>query len=198
MISSPMHPSTLAEAVWPAQSMPRNLVRNVLLAVLGSALLFLSAKVNIPFKPIPITMQTFVVLAIGMVYGWKLGGATVLLYLLEGAFGLPVFANTPERGLGLAYMMGPSGGYLLGFLVAAVACGWLAERGWDRRVVTTFAAMVIGNAIIYLFGIGWLGSVIGWDKPVFELGMFPFIPGDIAKIVLAMCVLPAAWKAVKR
>ena len=147
---------------------------------------------------IPVSMQTFVVLILGMVYGWKLGGATVFLYLLQGAMHLPVFAGTPEKGLGLAYMTGPTGGYLAGFLFAAMLVGWLAQRGWDRNIVTIFLGMVLGNAVIYAFGLYWLGTVLGWDKPIVEYGLIPFIWGDLLKIILAMLVIPAAWKMIRR
>ena len=107
--------------------------------------------------------------------------------------GLPVFAGSPEKGIGLAYMMGGTGGYLLGFLAAAVTCGWLGEKGWDRNVFKTAAAMFIGNALIYIPGILWLGLLFGWDKPIIEWGLTPFILGDITKIALATAVLPLAW-----
>ena len=143
-------------------------------------------------------MQTFMVLALGMVYGSRLGASAVIAYLVLGAFGLPVFAGTPEKGLGIAYMMGPTGGYLLGFLIAAAACGWLGEKGWDKRMTTTFAAMLVGNALIYVPGLIWLGAVVGWDKPVLEWGLIPFVWGDLLKIALAMIVLPLAWKLAKK
>ena len=183
----------LADVIWQNKS----LLRNLLLAVAGSILLYLSAKIKVPFYPVPITMQTFVVLVIGMAYGWRLGAATVLLYLLEGASGLPVFAGTPEKGIGLAYMTGPTGGYLVGFVVAAGVCGWLAERGWDRNWLTTIAAMLLGNLIVYLLGVAWLGNLIGIDKAL-QFGLYPFLWGDLAKIVLAMIALPFAWKLVKK
>ena len=171
-------------------------LRNLMLAVVGSLALWLSAKIQVPFYPVPMTMQTFVVLVIGMAFGWRLGGATILLYLAEGAVGLPVFAGTPERGIGLAYMMGPTGGYLVGFFFSAVVVGWLAERGWDRRVIPTLAAMVAGTAIIFAFGVLWLGAFIGWDQPVLDLGLIPFLPGAAFKIALAAAVLPAIWRLV--
>lgn len=182
---------TLVEVCW--QSRFRYL-RGVILAVVGSLLLTLSAKVQIPFHPVPLTMQTFVVLVIGFAYGAKLGVLTILLYLAEGALGLPVFAGTPEKGIGLAYMFGPTGGYLLGFVAAAAACGYLAEKGWDRRVSTTFFAMLIGNLCIYALGLFVLGALLGWDKPILQWGMYPFLPGDIFKIILAVIVLPVLWK----
>lgn len=186
--------STLVNSYWKDQSM----LRNVLLVVAGSVLLFVSAKIKVPFYPVPLSMQTFVVLMLGMVYGWKLGAATILLYLAEGAFGLPVFSGTPERGIGIAYMVGPTGGYLLGFLFAAIVVGWMAERGWGRNVLTTFGAMVTGNLLIYGFGLLWLGSVIGWDKPVLAYGLTPFLLGDLLKIIVAMLLLPVAWKLIRK
>ena len=185
---------TLAGTLWTNPS----LSKNITLAVVGAVLLTVSAKLKIPFYPVPLTMQTFMVLGIGMVYGWKLGASTVLLYLLAGALGMPVFAGTPEKGLGLAYMMGPTGGYLLGFVMAALTTGYLAQRGWDRRMSTTFLAMLAGNMVIYIPGLIWLGAIVGWDKPVLEWGMFPFLWGDLAKIALAMVVLPGAWKLVSQ
>ena len=185
---------TLATALWGRNAV----VRNLALVVVGTALLAISAKIKIPFYPVPMTMQTLVVLGLGMVYGWKLGFSTVGVYLAAGALGMPVFAGTPEKGIGLAYMMGPTGGYLLGFLVAALVVGYLAEKGWDRRVATTFLAMLIGNIAIYVPGLLWLGSVVGWDKPVLAWGMTPFLVGDLVKIVIAMIVLPGAWKLVNK
>ena len=182
---------TLAQTLWRGDN---TLARNITLAVLGSLALWASAKIQVPFYPVPATMQTFVVLVIGMTFGWRLGGATFALYLAEGSLGLSVFAGTPEKGLGLAYMMGPTGGYLLGMLLATVVVGWLAQRGWDRRILTAAAAMLIGSAVIYLPGLAWLGSVVGWDKPVLTWGLIPFIPLDIAKLVLAALTLPAVWK----
>jgi len=183
---------TLAQQVLGKNS---SLVTKVLLAIAGSMILAVSAKIHIPFYPVPMTMQTFVVLVIGMAYGWRLGGATILLYLAEGAVGLPVFSGTPERGLGLAYMAGPTGGYLMGFIISAITVGWLAERGWDRNVLKTLAAMTIGTSVIFCSGLIWLGTVIGWDKPVLALGLTPFIYGAILKIALAAAALPFAWKA---
>jgi len=190
------HP-TLANTVWPSNRTGA-LARNAILLVLGSALLWASAKIQIPFYPVPMTMQTFVVITLGMAYGWRLGAATLGLYLLEGAFGLPVFAGTPEKGIGLAYIAGPTGGYLLGFLLAAAACGWLAERGWDRSVAKTAVAMLVGNIFIYVPGLLWLGTLLGWDKPVLAWGLTPFLLGDLTKLALAVALLPAIWKLVKR
>ena len=173
------------------------IMRAVLLAVAGSLLLWASAKVQVPFWPVPLTMQTFVVLGLGAAFGWRLGMATVALYLLQGAMGLPVFAGTPEKGIGLLYMAGPTGGYLAGFVLAAGITGWLAERGFDRNVLTMGLAMLAGTVAIYALGLGWLATLIGAEKAV-EFGLLPFIPGDIAKLVLAAIVFPAAWKLIKR
>lgn len=189
----------LADVLWPPaeHAAARRWLRFALLAIGGSIAMWVSAKVQIPFYPVPLTFQTLVVLLIGFAFGPRLAFVTLALYLAEGAIGLPVFANTPERGIGIAYMLGPTGGYLLGFLVAGTFTGWLAGRGWDRRIVTTVAAMVIGNAIIYALGLAWLGSVIGWDKPVLAFGMIPFLWGDLLKVLLAAALLPMAWRLVR-
>lgn len=173
------------------------LARNIMLAVAGSIALWVSAKVQIPFFPVPMTLQTLVVLIIGMAYGWRLGGATVALYLAQGAVGLPVFAGTPEKGVGLAYMIGPTGGFLAGFLVAAIAVGYLAERGWDRNIFTTAGAMLVGNALIYIPGLLWLSTLIGSDKAI-EFGIKPFLLGDLFKLVLAALFMPMVWNTVKK
>ena len=193
-MAQPTHFNTLADTLWPANADPHSWLRNLMLAFAGSVLLAISAKINIPFYPVPMTMQTFMVLCIGMAFGWRLGGATLLLYLGEGALGLPVFAGTPEKGIGLAYLMGPTGGYLFGFFVAAVTVGWLAEKGWDRNMWTTLAAMIIGTAIIFILGLLYLGVLYGWDKPILEWGLIPFLPGAGFKIGLAAAVLPLTWK----
>jgi len=172
-------------------------VRGVTVVLVGSLLLTASAKLSIPFFPVPMTLQTLVVLCLGMVLGPRLGAAAVLAYLAQGAMGLPVFAGTPEKGIGIAYMLQHTGGYLIGFVVAAFVVGLLAQRRWDRSMVTTVAAMLIGNAIIYALGLFWLGSLIGWDKPVIALGMTPYLLGDFAKILIAAALLPTLWKTLK-
>jgi len=186
-----MH-TTLASTIWPQSR--SSFLYKALLVVTGTALLIVSAKLKVPFWPVPMTMQTFVVLGLGMAYGWRLAGATMVLYLAEGAIGLPVFAGTPEQGIGVAYMLGGTGGYLIDFVLAAMCCGYLAERGWDRRPLTTALAMLLGNVAIYVPGLLWLGGLFGWDKPILEWGLLPFVPGDLAKIALAMAVLPLAWR----
>lgn len=187
---------TLSDVVWSDKS--NQWLRFMVFAIAGSIALTISAKISIPAIPVPFTLQTLVVLLLGFAYGPALAGATVGLYLLQGAFGLPVFQGTPEKGLGMVYMMGPTGGYLLGFLVAAVVCGKLAQKGWDRRFSTMALGMVLGNAIIYAFGLVWLGTLIGWDKPVLEYGMIPFMAGDLIKIAIAVVLVPMIWKRVHR
>ena len=187
--------TTLAGTIWPVQAGYPGFVRNGLLAVLGSLLLIASAKVQVPFWPVPMTMQTFAVLVIGMTFGPRLGAATVLLYLLEGAVGLPVFAGTPAKGIGLAYMVGPTGGYLVGFVAAAYVVGLLAMRGWDRKIPLAALAMVLGTALIFVFGVGWLSTLIGFAKAV-EFGLMPFLAAAVFKIALATALLPLAWRRV--
>jgi len=186
---------TLADTLWSDGS---KVLRAPVLVVFGTVVLWASAKIQVPFYPVPMTLQTLAVLALGMAYGWRLAAATLLLYLAQGAAGLPVFAGTPEKGIGLAYMAGPTGGYLLGFLMAAALCGWLAERGWDRNVLTAALAMLLGNIVIYLPGLFWLGSMVGWDKPVLGWGLTPFLLGDLTKLALAAVLLPGFWKLIDR
>jgi len=188
---------TLLEVLSPRLSRPAAAARNVALAIAGSLLLTLSAKLQIPFWPVPMTMQTFVVLVLGTAFGWRLGAATIALYLLEGALGLPVFAGTPERGIGLAYMMGPTGGYLAGFLAAAMLCGRFAERGWDRSPWRTALAMTTGHLLIIFLGWAWLALLIGPHK-AYLAGVEPFYAATAAKTLLAVIALPLAWKLVGR
>jgi biotin transport system substrate-specific component len=131
-----------------------------------------------------------------MGYGSRLGAATVGLYLLQGALGLPVFAGTPEKGIGLAYMMGPTGGYLVGFLLAAAVVGWLAERGWDRTLSLAVVAMVIGTILLFVPGILWLAALIGLSKAV-AAGVTPFLLASVVKLALAAAVMPLAWRAIE-
>jgi len=195
MLKSETLKPTLAQALWPSDA---KALRGLVLVLVGTAVLWASAKIQVPFYPVPMTLQTLAVLGLGMAYGWRLAFATLLLYLAEGTLGLAVFAGTPEKGIGVAYMLGPTGGYLLGFLLAATLCGWLAERGWDRNVVTTALAMLLGNIVIYLPGLLWLGAVVGWDKPVLEWGLTPFLLGDATKLVLAALILPGLWRLFGR
>ena len=192
---------TLAAALWPQHSdSPAHVspaLRNAALALGGTVLLWLSSKIQIPLYPVPVTMQTFAVLVLGIAYGWRLGAATMVLYLVEGAIGLPVFAGSWSEGGGFHLLYGPTGGYLLGFVVAAGICGRLAEQGWDRNLWTAGAAMVIGNLIIYALGLAWLAIQIGIAGAI-TYGLLPFLFGDALKIVLGACALPAAWRALGR
>lgn len=184
--------ATLADVLW-SPAAGSTAVRAIVLAVIGSLLLTVSAKIQVPFWPVPMTMQTFVVLVLGVAYGWRLAGATVLLYLAEGALGLPVFAG----GGGLAYMAGPTGGYLAGFLLAAIAVGWLAERGWARSAASTLAAMLIGTAIIFACGVAWLATLIGLPQAI-SAGLVPFLLSEAVKIALATALVPSAWRLLRR
>lgn len=187
---------TLATRLWPALS--SNLILKASVVVMGTVLLWVSAKVSVPFLPIKMTMQLFVVLALGLALGAQLAGAAVLLYLVEGASGLPVFTGTPEKGVGLAYMMGPTGGYLLGFLLAAVVTGWLADRGFARSPVLAIFAALVGAVIVYVPGLLWLGTLLGWDKPILAWGLYPFLLPDAIKILLAGLVVSGAWNLLGR
>ena len=170
-------------------------LRYALLALAGSVLITICTQISLPLFPVPMTLQTFAVFLIGLTYGWRLGGITVSLYLLEGAIGLPVFSG--GKG-GMIVFMGPTAGYLVGFLLAATACGWFAERGFDRSYFRLFLSLIVGNILIYTPGLFWLGTLIGWDKPVLEYGLFPFIGGDLLKIAMAVLLLPTVWKIVNR
>lgn len=185
---------TLVSVLW-SSAAGAGWLRAVLLAVVGSLLLTASAKVHVPFWPVPMTMQTFAVLVIGMAYGPRLGTATVAFYLAQGALGLPIFSGTPERGIGLAYMMGPTGGYLAGFLAAAAVMGWLARRGWDRRFLSGLAAMLIGTGLILGLGFAWLSVLIG-PAAAWNAGVVPFLPAAALKIALAAALLTATWRMI--
>ncbi len=194
----PSQPSTIVAALWPAATATSaRWARFAVLAFAGTLLLTLSARAQIPFYPVPLTLQTLVVLVLGAAYGGRLAAATVALYLIEGALGLPVFAGTPEKGIGLAYIMGPTGGFLVGFLFAAAFVGFCAERGWDRSIGKLLAVMAIGHAIIFVFGLAWLGSLIGWNRAWIG-GAEPFILATLVKTLLAAAIMPALWKVMPR
>jgi biotin transport system substrate-specific component len=188
----------LSEAILPSEGNAL-MVKRVALVVIGIAALAIAAKIRVPFWPVPITMQTFVVLTVGAAYGMRLGVATLLGYLLVGALGFDIFTSSSAEKYGLEYMMGGTGGYLVGFVLAAGVLGWLARRGWDRSIVKMAAAMLIGNAIIYVPGVLWLGYLYagsqGWAT-VLDWGLWPFLAGDALKLALAAMILPLAWKAV--
>ena len=169
-------------------------IKIVIITVLGSLLLTISAKVKIPFYPIPMTMQTFVVLFLGLAFGYKIGLATVTLYLLEGIFGLPVFANSPEKGIGLMYFVGPTMGYLFGFLIAVYFAGMFK---YDKKIITNFFKLIFSISFIYILGVVWLGILIGWEKPLFKLGVQPFLLAELFKILLLTFLIPSLLK-IKR
>ena len=182
--------SLLAELLWPRrEERSFGVLRSLILIALGAALLTLSAKVNLPLPYVPMTLQTLVVLMIGAAYGWRLGSATVIAYLAEGALGLPVFAGPVG---GLAPLVGPTAGYLFGFVLAALATGWLSQRGWDRSVVWLFVAMGIGHILILGTGFAWLafGMKLGVDK-AWLVGIVPFIPASLVKNALGATLVPA-------
>ena len=166
------------------------------LVVAGSLVVALSAPAEIvlPFTPVPLTLQPFAVLLVGAALGARRGALALIAYLGEGALGLPVFAG---GAAGVATMLGPSGGYLVGFVPAAFVTGFLAERGWDRRFLTTWAAMALGSATLFACGLPWLAQFVGWDR-VLAAGLWPFVPGDVVKQVAAAVALPGVWKVVRR
>ena len=192
----------------------------ILVSILGTLLLTISAKVKIPFYPVPMTMQTFVVLFLGIALGPKIGLLTISLYLFEGIFGLPVFAGTPEKGIGLAYFMGPTGGYLVGFLAATYVAGsFKYESCFDKfkfKPHLPFALRIVDGIIssikisfknliklifvvslIYIFGLLWLGSLIGWDKPIFQFGAQPFLLAELFKMLILSIIAGSLYKIKK-
>ncbi len=171
-------------------------VKQVALVVLGVAALAIAAKIKVPMWPVPMTMGTFAVLTIGTAYGARLGLVTMMGYLLVGALGFDVFAGSSAEKFGLTYMMGGTGGYLVGYLLATVMLGALAARGWDRSVGKLAFALLLANVLIYVPGLLWLGQLYGWDKPILEWGLTPFLAGDAIKLALAALLIPAVWKLV--
>ena len=162
-------------------SQSSKVLKSVLVIILGSIVLTVSAKIKIPFYPVPMTMQTFVVLFLGISFGYKIALTTVSLYLLEGILGLPVFSNSPEKGVGLVYFTGPTMGYLIGFLFAAFLSGYF---NFKKNIFLIFLKLILSVSVIYLFGIIWLGTIVGWDKPIFELGAKPFLLAELFKILI--------------
>ena len=161
------------------------IVKNAIIVFLGTVLLTVSAKVKIPFYPVPMTMQTFVVIFLGMCFGYKLGFATVVLYLFEGILGIPVFSNSPEKGVGMIYFTGPTMGYLLGFIIAVYVAG---KFTFNKNYLLNFIKIVFSVLTIYVLGLIWLGILIGWDKPIFELGAKPFLLAELFKIILLVII----------
>ena len=166
----------------------------ILIALVGSFLLAISAKIKIPFYPVPMTMQTFVILFLGITLGSKIGLFTVSIYLLEGIYGIPVFAGTPEKGIGLIYFTGPTMGYLLGFLLTVYFTGLFK---YEKGLINTFIKLVFSVSFIYFLGIMWLGILIGWEKPLFKLGAQPFLLAELFKILLLLFLIPSLLKIKK-
>ncbi len=175
----------LSELLWRS----RGIGGSVVLVAAGSVALAISAKIQVPFWPIPMTMQSLVVLMIGIAYGGKLAAATVLAYLAEGLAGLPVFAGAAA---GPAYLIGPSAGYLVGFLIAASGIGWLAQRGWDRSIARISVAMALGHVLLFVPGVVWLAILFGWPQAV-AVGVTPFIAATIVKTGLGVALVAAFW-----
>lgn len=171
-------------------------VRAIVLVVLGTALMALSAKVSLPLPYVPMTLQTLVVLMIGAGYGWRFGSATMIAYLAEGALGTPVFAGPVG---GIAPLVGPTAGYLFGFVAAAFVTGWLAERGWDRSVTLLFAAMAVGHIVILAAGFGWLAFGVGLGAAkAWQVGIVPFVAASLVKNALGATLMPGARRLIER
>ena len=163
-----------------------NILKYFLIIFVSSTLLAISAKLKIPFYPVPMTMQTFVVLFIGVCFGWKLGGTIITFYLLEGIVGLPVFSGTPEKGVGMVYFVGPTMGYLIGFLCAAILSGFFK---YNKNIIMNFLKLILSVSVIYFFGVLWLGTLIGWDKPIIDFGVKPFLLAELFKIILLSLIV---------
>ena len=170
------------------------IIKLTLITIIGSILIAISAKTKIPFYPVPMTMQTFVILLIGITLGYKIGLATVMLYLLEGIVGLPVFSNSPEKGIGITYFIGPTMGYLIGFLFAVYFSG---SFKYEKGIINTFLKLIFSVSFIYILGLAWLGKLIGWDKPIFKLGAQPFLLAELLKILLLVFLTPILLKTKK-
>jgi biotin transport system substrate-specific component len=175
-------------------------IKQVALVIAGIALLAVCAKIKVPVpgSPVAVGMGTFAVLSIGAAYGARLGLVTIMGYMLIGMLGFDIFQSSTNELNGVEYMMGGTGGYLLGYVMATVLLGYLAQRGWDRSVLWMALAMLAGNVLLYIPGLAWLGMLYGWDKPILEWGLTPFIVGDVLKLALAALILPLAWKLVGR
>ena len=162
-----------------------SIVKTFLIIILGSLALTISAKIKIPFYPVPMTMQTFVVMLLGLAFGYKIGLATVSLYLFEGIAGLPVFSNSPEKGVGLIYFTGPTMGYLIGFLSATLIAGTISSNDNTLKIISK---LLLSVSTIYILGVLWLGTLIGWDKPILEFGVYPFLLAEIFKLALLVII----------
>ena len=170
------------------------MLKNVFITLIGTVLLAISSKIKIPFYPVPMTMQTMVVLFLGITLGWKLGLATISLYLFEGIIGMPVFSGTPEKGVGIIYFTGPTMGYLIGFLFTVYFAGSL---NFSKNLFIKFLQLLFSLSFIYILGILWLGTLIGWEKPLFQLGVQPFLLAELFKILIVLISLPQIKKLNK-
>ncbi|MEL6518065.1 MAG: biotin transporter BioY [Pseudomonadota bacterium] len=194
-MSTTLTDKVLTEAFGPSEGMGLR-IKQLALVVVGIAALAIFAKIKVPMWPVPITMGTFAVLTIGAAYGPRLGLATILGYMIIGAVGFDVFASSSAEAYGVTYMMGGTGGYLLGYVLATLALGYAARAGWDRSIPGMAAAMLIGTVLIYIPGLLWLGQLYGWDQPILQWGLTPFLIGDALKLALAALLVPAVWKLV--
>jgi len=170
------------------------ILKNVFIILMSTILLAISSKIKIPFYPVPMTMQTMVVLFLGITLGWKLGLATISLYLFEGIIGMPVFSGTPEKGVGIIYFTGPTMGYLIGFLFTVYFAGSL---NFSKNLFIKFLQLLFSLSFIYILGILWLGTLIGWEKPLFQLGVQPFLLAELFKILIVLISLPQIKKLNK-
>ena len=191
------HNSTLVEAILPQTGLA-TFLKQILIVLAGVAVLALAAKIKVPMFPVPITMGTFAVLVIGAAYGPRLGLVTIIGYMIIGLLGFDVFAESSSELNGFTYMMGSTGGYLVGYLLAIMALGFAARRGWDRSVLQMAIALLVGNVLIYVPGLIWLGILYGFSAQIFTWGLTPFLVGDAMKLVLAALLVPAVWNIVDK
>ena len=189
------HNSVLAEVILPLTGQAMR-VKQIILVIAGIAALAVAAKIKIPMIPVPMNMGTFAVLSIGAAYGMRLGLVTIIGYMLIGALGFDVFAGSSAETFGITYMMGGTGGYLVGYVLAVLALGYAARQGWDRSIGKMAFAMVLGNVLIYVPGLVWLAVLYGTDAPIFTWGLTPFLLGDLVKLALAALLLPSVWGLV--
>jgi len=187
----------LIEAIWTPNQDIIWIQRMVLVAV-GIAFLIIAAKIKLilPFSPVPVTLGTFAVLTIGTTYGQRLGLMTIFGYLLIGMLGFDVFANSSAEANGLNYMLGGTGGYLIGYCFAIMVLGFFAKLNWDRNIFKLSVALVFANILIYAPGLIWLGQMYGWDQPIIAWGLTPFIIGDLLKLALTASLIPLIWKLI--
>ena len=184
--------SLLINNIFPTNSRIQYYLKLIIWCALGCVLLTVSSKIQVPFWPVPMTMQTFVVFIIGMSYGFSFGSYTLISYLILGAIGLPVFA----KGGGILYLLGPTAGYLYGMVLAAAVIGYFADRGYAKSYIKSLLAILLGTVVIFALGVGYLGSVIGYDKALAG-GLYPFILSETFKIALAVAIIPTIWKFTK-